>query len=55
MSAKYFCDICESEISLYKRIHVLGPSTKIDTLCDDCWSKTEKILLSKIDSSYTKI
>ena len=47
MSVKYFCDVCTKEVNLGSRIHLMGNSVKINTLCIECWNKAENILLSK--------
>ncbi len=55
MSVKYFCDICLKEMDVRSRIHLMGNSSEIDTLCKECWNKAEEILLSKkLDVSVIK-
>ncbi len=52
MSVKYFCDICEIEISLKEKVHIIGWSeTKINTICKSCWDNIEVNLLRAKDLS----
>lgn len=51
MGVKYFCDICNKEVNLGSRIHIMGAKSELNTLCNECWSKAEGLLLSSDSTS----